>query len=297
MGNDDATDAEAASFANQSFTFRSGKMPSSQHHVVGPDDFQDWICLWHEAAVLGKNVYTAWQSLVRPVSLGGIGRHPDDASADVGGSFHGQRVEAADFCIQGHSADELNPAHNLADGIRDGGRGILVALENEAAHPEVFAALGNFQSIAAALNFRVRLEVDMDVNCAFQEPVNVAPGIFSAGRKFRRLLHPTKGVSRNSRWGTRPAHYPHGGHVSPQWSPPGGGGVGPTHSSRPTQVRRAGKSCRHRMVGERRVESRQTATADGYSSEMARSRIGWKQHLRNEYCVQLQILSEIVTRT
>jgi lactam utilization protein B len=105
---------------------------------------------------------------VRAVRFRRIGWHPDDPTTDFGSGFHGQRVQATDFCVEGQAANQVDTGHHLADREGDGCGGIFVALENQPAHSQVLAMLGNLQGVAPPFHLRVGFKMDVDINCAFQ---------------------------------------------------------------------------------------------------------------------------------
>ena len=52
-----------------------------------------------------------------------------------------RRVDTPDCTIQHQHAEHLDPRHGFADHVRHAGRGLVMVLENEAAHPAVLGEL------------------------------------------------------------------------------------------------------------------------------------------------------------
>ena len=70
----------------------------------------------------------------------------------VGGDFNGQGIQAADFRVQSHPADELYSGNHLADGECYRSGWVLVAFKDHGAHPQVLGVLSGFEGIAAAFH-------------------------------------------------------------------------------------------------------------------------------------------------
>ena len=77
---------------------------------------------------------------------------------------------------------QRNPAHHRYArhclGRREGHRmrRVFVALQHQPLHPHFLGLLCHLDGAGASLHLRVRPEVNVDVNCALQDTVNIAHG-------------------------------------------------------------------------------------------------------------------------
>ncbi len=80
---------------------------------------------------------------------------------------------------------------------------VLVAFKDQAAHPQVFGILSGFEGIGATFHPRIRFEMDVDVDGAFEESINVAHGRSPTDERFLKEWHRRQTLSRRVVTGVR----------------------------------------------------------------------------------------------
>ena len=94
------------------------------------------------------------------------GRQPDDfavAAFDLRHPFDGRRVHAADREIERDAAEHLDARHGLAHDERERGRGLVVVLDDDRAHPGGPSRPREIECVELArraVGRRVRVHVD-----------------------------------------------------------------------------------------------------------------------------------------
>ena len=78
-----------------------------------------------------------------------------------------------------------------------------MAFKNQAAHPQVFGILSGFKGIGVAFHPGIRFKMDVDVDGAFEESINVAHGRSPTGERLMRERHRRETVSRRAVSGVR----------------------------------------------------------------------------------------------